>query len=137
MSAIASVRGVTRNYQQGPHTVRALRGVDLDVQEGDFLALMGPSGSGKSTLLNLFGGLDLPSEGEVQIEGRDLSRLSPSELSNLRRDRMGFIFQAYNLIPVLSAYENAEFVLLLQGRSTAERKRIVHETLGAVGLSGL
>jgi len=137
MSAIASVRGVTRNYQQGPHTVRALRGVDLDVQEGDFLALMGPSGSGKSTLLNLFGGLDLPSEGEVQIEGRDLSRLSPSELSNLRRDRMGFIFQAYNLIPVLSAYENAEFVLLLQGRSAAERKRIVHETLGAVGLSGL
>ena len=107
------------------------------MQEGDFLALMGPSGSGKSTLLNLFGGLDLPSEGEVQIEGRDLSRLSPSELSNLRRDRMGFIFQAYNLIPVLSAYENAEFVLLLQGRSAAERKRIVHETLGAVGLSGL
>ena len=124
MSVIASAKGVHRHYQQGPHTIKALQGVDLDVHQGDFLALMGPSGSGKSTLLNLFGGLDLPTEGQLEIEGNGLQDLTPAQLSNLRRDRMGFIFQAYNLIPVLSAYENAEFVLLLQGRSTAERKRI-------------
>ena len=137
MSAIASVRGVTRNYKQGPHTVRALRGVDLDVEEGDFLALMGPSGSGKSTLLNLLGGLDLPNEGEVSIEGKELSSLSKSALSDLRRDRMGFIFQSYNLIPVLSAFENAEFVLLLRGTPVAERNKIVMEMLAAVGLQGM
>jgi putative ABC transport system ATP-binding protein len=137
MSAIATVRGVTRNYQQGPHTVRALRGVDLEVQEGDFLALMGPSGSGKSTLLNLFGGLDLPSDGQVSIEGKELSSLTKGALSDLRRDRMGFIFQAYNLIPVLSAYENAEFVLLLRGTPAAERKKIVMEMLAEVGLQGM
>ena len=137
MSAIASVRGVTRNYQQGSHTVRALRGVDLDVQPGDFLALMGPSGSGKSTLLNLLGGLDLPTDGTVSIEGRELSAMSPAELSDMRRDRLGFIFQAYNLIPVLSAYENAEFVLLLRGMSAAERQQEVNQTLAAVGLQGM
>jgi len=137
MSAIASVRGVTRNYQQGSHTVRALRGVDLDVQPGDYLALMGPSGSGKSTLLNLLGGLDLPTDGTVSIEGRELSAMSPAELSDMRRDRLGFIFQAYNLIPVLSAYENAEFVLLLRGMSAAERQQEVNQTLAAVGLQGM
>jgi putative ABC transport system ATP-binding protein len=137
MSVIASARGVTRNYQQGPHTVRALRGVDLEVVQGDFLALMGPSGSGKSTLLNVFGGLDLPTEGDINIDGHDLAQLSKSELSDLRRDRMGFIFQAYNLIPVLTAYENAEFVLLLRGTPAAERKAIVMEMLAAVGLQGM
>jgi putative ABC transport system ATP-binding protein len=137
MSVIASARGVTRNYQQGPHTVRALRGVDLEVVQGDFLALMGPSGSGKSTLLNVFGGLDLPTEGDINIDGHDLAQLSKSELSDLRRDRMGFIFQAYNLIPVLTAYENAEFVLLLRGTPAAECKAIVMEMLAVVGLQGM
>ena len=137
MSVIASAKGVHRHYQQGPHTIKALQGVDLDVHHGDFLALMGPSGSGKSTLLNLFGGLDLPTEGQLEIEGKGLQDLSPAQLSNLRRDRMGFIFQAYNLIPVLSAYENAEFVLLLRGMGADERKRTVMEMLKAVGLEGM
>lgn len=137
MSVIASAKGVHRHYQQGPHTIKALQGVDLDVHQGDFLALMGPSGSGKSTLLNLFGGLDLPTEGQLEIEGNGLQDLTPAQLSNLRRDRMGFIFQAYNLIPVLSAYENAEFVLLLRGMGTDERKRTVMEMLKAVGLEGM
>ena len=137
MSVIASAKGVHRHYQQGPHTIKALQGVDLDVHQGDFLALMGPSGSGKSTLLNLFGGLDLPTEGQLEIEGQGLQDLTPAQLSNLRRDRMGFIFQAYNLIPVLSAYENAEFVLLLRGIGDDERKRTVMEMLKAVGLEGM
>ena len=137
MSVIASAKGVHRHYQQGPHTIKALQGVDLDVHQGDFLALMGPSGSGKSTLLNLFGGLDLPTEGQLEIEGKGLQDLTPAQLSNLRRDRMGFIFQAYNLIPVLSAYENAEFVLLLRGIGDDERKRTVMEMLKAVGLEGM
>lgn len=137
MSVIASAKGVHRHYQQGPHTIKALQGVDLDVHQGDFLALMGPSGSGKSTLLNLFGGLDLPTEGQLEIEGKGLQDLTPAQLSNLRRDRMGFIFQAYNLIPVLSAYENAEFVLLLRGMGADERKRTVMEMLKAVGLEGM
>ncbi len=137
MTAIASVRGVTRDYKQGSHTVRALRGVDLDVNQGDFLALMGPSGSGKSTLLNLLGGLDLPTSGEVSIEGTGLSTLTQAALSEVRRDRLGFIFQAYNLIPVLTAYENAEFVMLLQGKSAAERKKVVMQVLRDVGLEGM
>ena len=137
MSAIATVRGVTRHYQQGPHTIQALRGVDLDIEKGDFMALMGPSGSGKSTLLNLLGGLDVPTNGEVTVDGKRFDTMSPGELSNLRRDRLGFIFQAYNLIPVLTAYENAEFVLLLQGKSAAERKKTVMATLADVGLGGL
>lgn len=137
MSVIASASGVHRHYQQGPHTIKALQGVDLDVQQGDFLALMGPSGSGKSTLLNLFGGLDLPTEGSLEVEGKGLQDMTPAELSNMRRDRMGFIFQAYNLIPVLSAFENAEFVLLLRGTPADERKRIVMDMLASVGLQGM
>ncbi|MCO4746915.1 MAG: ABC transporter ATP-binding protein [Proteobacteria bacterium] len=137
MTTIASVRDVSREYQQGPHTIRALNGVDLDVEQGDFMALMGPSGSGKSTLLNLLGGLDLPTGGEVTIEGHGLSTLTEKALSELRRDRLGFIFQSYNLIPVLTAFENAEFVLMLQGKSPAERKATVMKTLAEVGLEGL
>jgi putative ABC transport system ATP-binding protein len=137
MTTIASVRDVSREYQQGPHTIRALDGVSLDVMQGDFMALMGPSGSGKSTLLNLLGGLDLPTAGEVTIEGHGLSTLGEKALSELRRDRLGFIFQSYNLIPVLTAFENAEFVLMLQGKSAAERRTIVMKTLAEVGLEGL
>ena len=109
--AIVNVKGLTRNYQQGTHTVRALRGVDLEIEPGEFTALMGPSGSGKSTLLNLIGGLDEPSGGAVLVEGKDLAQMSRTERSDMRRDRLGFIFQAYNLMPVLTAYENAEIVL--------------------------
>ena len=111
--SIVSVRGLSRDYVQGVHTVHALRSVDLDIEPGEFTVLMGPSGSGKSTLLNLIGGLDQPTAGSVKIEDADLATMTPAERSDLRRDRLGFVFQAYNLIPVLTAAENAEFVLQL------------------------
>lgn len=135
--AIVSVRELSRDYQQGEHTVRALRGVSLDIEPGEFTALMGPSGSGKSTLLNLIGGLDKPTAGSVEIEGTDLAAMTAAERSDIRRDRLGFIFQAYNLIPVLTAAENAEFVLQLQGKTVKERRERAFEMLAAVGLEGM
>ncbi|MEO0600418.1 MAG: ABC transporter ATP-binding protein [Myxococcota bacterium] len=134
---IVTVRDLERNYQQGAITVRALRGVDLEIAPGEFTALMGPSGSGKTTLLNQIGALDTPTRGQVFIEEQDLTRLSSGELSDLRLRRLGFIFQSYNLIPVLSALENAEFVLMLRGVPAAERRKTVIETLHAVGLAGM
>lgn len=135
--AIISVQGLTREYSQGEHTVHALRGVDLAVESGEFLALMGASGSGKTTLLNLMGGLDEPTAGSVQIEGCDIGGISAGERSDLRRDRIGFVFQAYNLVPVLTALENAEMVLLLRGVPARERRERVMKTLVSVGLEGL
>lgn len=135
--SIVSVRKLTRDYHQGEHTVQALRGVDLDIQPGEFTALMGPSGSGKSTLLNLIGGLDKPTAGSVEIEGANLATMTAAERSDLRRDRLGFVFQAYNLIPVLTAAENAEFVLQLQGKDATARRERAFETLAAVGLEGM
>jgi len=135
--AIVSVQGVTRVYQQGRVEVHALRGLDLEVQAGELTALYGPSGSGKTTLLNLIGALDLPTSGRVLIEGRNLGDLSRKELSHLRRDRIGFVFQAYNLIPVLTAYENAETVLALQGVDAEERARRVGALFAEMGLEGL
>ena len=134
---IVSVRGLKRDYPQGSHTVHALQGVDLDIEAGDFVALMGASGSGKTTLLNLIGGLDTPSAGSVSIEGETLSSLSPNALSDLRRDRVGFVFQSYNLVPVLSAVENTEMVLLLRGETPAKRRAQAMATLSEVGLSGM
>jgi len=134
---IVSVQGVMRDYTQGEHTVRALRGVDLTVESGEFMALMGPSGSGKTTLLNLIGGLDVPTSGTISVEDTELSALSPGVLSDLRRDRIGFVFQAYNLVPVLTAVENTEMVLLLQGADPDERRARALETLASVGLEGL
>ena len=134
---IVTVQGVRRDYAQGEHTVHALRGVDLTVEPGEFMALMGPSGSGKTTLLNLIGGLDIPTGGSVAIEGTELSDLKPGALSDLRRDRIGFVFQAYNLVPVLTAVENTEMVLLLRGKPVAERREQAMRTLAAVGLEGL
>ncbi len=135
--SIVSVRGLTREYEQGSVTVHALRGVDLDIEPGEFTALMGPSGSGKTTLLNQVGALDRPTAGSVVVEGRDLTSLSAGQLSDLRLRRLGFIFQSYNLIPVLTAMENAEFVLVLRGEPKAERRRRVLDTLASVGLTGL
>jgi putative ABC transport system ATP-binding protein len=135
--AIVSVRGVTRDYPQGKLIVNALRGVDLAVGPGEFSALMGPSGSGKTTLLNLIGGLDRPTSGTVTVEGRELGALSRGEVADLRLRRLGFVFQAYNLVPVLTAYENAEFVMMLQGVPAADRKERTMEMLAAVGLEGL
>ncbi len=135
--SIVSVSDLTREYPQGTHVVHALRGVDLDIDSGEFTALMGPSGSGKTTLLNLIGALDEPTAGSVTIDGKLLGELSAAERSDLRLERLGFVFQSYNLIPVLSAYENAEFVLMLRGMPAAERKQRVMETLASVGLQGM
>ena len=135
--AVVTLEAVTRTYRQGAVDVPALRGLDLTVRKGEFLALCGPSGSGKTTALNLIGALDKPTSGEVTVEGRRLSTMSRSELSRLRRDRIGFVFQAYNLIPVLTAYENAESVMALQGVGDAERKKRVMKLLAEVGLEGM
>jgi putative ABC transport system ATP-binding protein len=135
--SIIQVRNLARTYKQGSLEVKALRGVDLDIEPGEFTVLMGPSGSGKTTLLNQIGALDLPDSGSIQVEGRELAGMSKGDLAKLRLERLGFVFQAYNLVPVLSAYENAEFVLLLQGVTASERRERVMSLLEAVGLKGM
>ncbi|MCB9743867.1 MAG: ABC transporter ATP-binding protein [Alphaproteobacteria bacterium] len=135
--AIVSVKGARREYRQGQITVKALNGVDLDIEPGEFTALMGPSGSGKTTLLNLIGGLDEPSGGSIVVDGKDLAQMSAAERSKMRLERIGFVFQAYNLIPVLSAFENAEFVMMMMGASASEREARVMQTLKDVGLEGM
>ena len=135
--AIVEMKGVTRNYQQGEVTVRALRGLDLEIEAGEFTALVGPSGSGKTTALNMIGALDKPTSGSVRLEGKELAQMTRKQRSQLRRDRIGFVFQAYNLIPVLTAYENAESVLALQGMPKAERKKVVGDLLDELGLEGM
>jgi len=133
--AIIRVRGVTKVFRQGDVEVHALRGVDMDVTEGEFSALAGPSGSGKTTLLNLIGVLDHPTEGTIEVGGRDVSTLGKGDAADFRLDHVGFIFQAYNLVPVLSAYENAEFTLLLRGMSREERAEVVEPLMERVGLT--
>ncbi|MBN1608891.1 MAG: ABC transporter ATP-binding protein [Polyangiaceae bacterium] len=135
--AIIELAKVTRVYRQGSVDVPALRGLDFSVNRGEFLALSGPSGSGKTTTLNLIGALDKPTSGSVKLEGQDLATLGARALSRIRRDRIGFVFQAYNLVPVLTAYENAEIVLALQGVAPAARRERVLDLLRAVGLEGL
>jgi putative ABC transport system ATP-binding protein len=137
MESIVRLKEVTKDYGQGDVIVHALRGVTLDIEAGDFMAMAGPSGSGKSTLLNIIGGLDKPTSGEIEVEGRSIVALSISELSRLRRDRIGFIFQSYNLVPVLTAFENAEYVLMLQGATIDERREKVNKLLNEVGLEGM
>ena len=137
MAAIVKLEGVTKVYQDGKVAVSALRGIDLELQKGEFVAVAGPSGSGKTTLLNIIGGLDKPTKGNVFLEEKPLSAMSRGELSRLRLHRIGFIFQSYNLVPVLTAYENAEFVLLLQKRPAEERRKRVVNLLEEVGLAGL
>ncbi len=133
---IVKATNINKTYQQGKVEVKALRGVDLNVGEGDFIALAGPSGSGKTTMLNIIGGLDIPDSGSVSINGHDFGKMNPSELANLRLHKIGFVFQAYNLIPVLSALENVEYVMLLQGMPLNERREKSHAILDDVGLSG-
>jgi len=134
---VVRFEGVTKVYRQGDVDVHALRGLDLSIFRGEFVALWGPSGSGKTTALNLIGALDSPTSGTLTLEGTDLSKMSRRALSAMRRDRIGFVFQSYNLIPVLSAYENAESVMLLQGVPQAERKVRVMKLLEDVGLKGM
>jgi putative ABC transport system ATP-binding protein len=135
--AVVDCAGVTKVYRQGTQEVHALRGLTLEIATGEFTAICGPSGSGKTTLLNLIGALDRPSAGTIHLEGRDLGAMSQRERSHLRRDRIGFVFQAYNLMPVLTAYENAEMVLALQGVGVEERHDRVEQILADVGLEGL
>lgn len=134
---IVTCRGVSKVFGKGDLAVRALRDVHLDILSGDFATLAGPSGSGKTTLLNMIGALDTPTSGEVTIEGRALGGMSRAEMSDLRLHKVGFVFQAFNLIPVLSALENVEFVLELQGVAQAERRQRAAEALKEVGLAGL
>jgi putative ABC transport system ATP-binding protein len=134
---IVELSNVEKVYRQGKVDVYALRGLTFDIGKGEFTAICGPSGSGKTTTLNLIGALDTPTRGKVLVEGRDLSTLGRSALSKLRRDRIGFVFQAYNLVPVLSAFENAELVMALQGVSSSKRRERVMKLLADVGLAGM
>ncbi len=133
--AIVSVEQVTRRFPLDHSFVTALDGLSLSIDRGEFLAISGPSGSGKSTLLNLIGCIDKPTSGRILIEGTDSSRLSPSQTSVLRRVKIGFVFQTFNLIPVFTAAENVEYPLLVQGFSSSERRRRVAAALENVGLS--
>ncbi len=134
---IVSCRKVGKSFGKGELQVQALVDVDLDILPGDFATLAGPSGSGKTTLLNMIGALDHPTSGEVVIDGQSLSGLSKDQLSDLRLHKIGFVFQAYNLIPVLSARENIEFVLELQGEAKEARRARAEALLEQVGLGGL
>jgi putative ABC transport system ATP-binding protein len=127
---------VTKRYQQGQVTVQALKDISLQIDKGEFLAVAGPSGSGKTTLLNMIGGLDLLDSGSIFVDGEAFESMSQSQLANLRLHKIGFVFQAYNLIPVLSAIENVEYVMLLQGLPSQERRAKSRAILDEVGLAG-
>lgn len=135
--AVLKLENVSRIYRQGGQTTRALDNVRLTLEAGEFVAIAGPSGSGKTTLLNIAAGLDQPSHGDVWIRDQHLNQMSRQNLARLRLTQIGFIFQAYNLVPVLTAEENAEFILLLRGVPAGERKEKVRAVLKAVGLEGL
>jgi putative ABC transport system ATP-binding protein len=129
-----TTKGITKIYNPNKIAVHALNGVDVTIDAGEFTAIVGPSGSGKTTLLNIIGGLDRPTDGEVKIGSTNIAELNDNQLIDFRKENIGFVFQAYNLIPVLTAKENVEFVMLLQGRSKTERDERVNELLHAVGL---
>ena len=134
---VIALQDVTKVYRQGSVDIHALRGLSMEVEPGEFTAVCGPSGSGKTTMLNLIGALDAATSGSIVLEGQELGSLNKKELSELRRDRIGFVFQAYNLMPVLTAYENAEMVLWVQGVDAASRRERVMGLLEQVGLKGL
>jgi putative ABC transport system ATP-binding protein len=135
MAAVVSIQNVVKRYTRGKQQVEVLHGLNLEVEGGEFLALMGPSGSGKTTLLNLIGGLDRPDSGEVVVAGERIDRLSSGDLARWRARHVGFVFQFYNLLPVLTAERNVEVPLLLTKLSRAQRKRNVHAALELVGLA--
>lgn len=132
--AIVTCTGLVKTYRQGKVNVQALRGVSLSIDTGGFVALAGPSGSGKTTVLNLIGSLDVPDAGNIIVDGNDYATMGQSRLAELRLHKIGFIFQAYNLIPVLSALENVEYVMLLQGVPATERRERARSILDEVGL---
>ena len=136
MKSVIETRKLSRHYGAGDTLVKALDDVNILIEPGEFTAIVGPSGSGKSTLLQLIGGLDIPDHGKVLLSEKEISEMSGQELSDFRRDHIGFIFQAYNLIPLLSAAENCEYIMLLQGIPAVERKKRVYDMLAQVGLKG-
>ncbi|MFI4890697.1 MAG: ABC transporter ATP-binding protein [Steroidobacterales bacterium] len=137
MSAIIQCRGVTKTYTQGSVGVPALQGIDLDIESGDFATLAGPSGSGKTTLLSLIGGLDRPTDGEISVDGESIGSMEKNRLADLRLHKIGFVFQSFSLIPVLSAMENVEFILQLLNVPRGIREARALEVLREVGLDGL
>src|SRR5262252_61890 len=133
--SLIRARGLDKTYRRGGEEIHVLRNLNLDVDRGDFVAFMGPSGSGKSTLLNLLGGLDVPTEGSITVAGDELTRMSGGKLTEWRARHVGFIFQMYNLIPVLTAFQNVELPLLMTNLSKSERRKHVETALGVVGLA--
>ena len=136
MENVIETKNLFKTFGEGDLAIKALNDVNFQVKKGEFTALVGPSGSGKTTLLNMIGGLDEPSSGEVILDGQNIRELKKSQMTKFRQDHIGFVFQAYNLIPVLSAYENAEFIMLLQGVPAKERQERVYQLLKEVGLEG-
>lgn len=134
-AALVRVRNLDKRYTRGNEEIHVLQGLNLDVDAGDFVAFMGPSGSGKTTLLNLLGGLDLPTSGSISVAGDEITRMSAGKLTTWRARHVGFVFQLYNLIPVLTAFQNVELPLLLTKLSKAERRKHVETALGIVGLT--
>ena len=132
---VVALRGIHKTYRLGLHTIPALQGVDLSVARGELLALTGPSGSGKSTILNLCGLIDTPDSGEIELNGQPVQGLSENALTLLRRDALGFVFQSFNLVPVMTVAENVDYPLFLAGVPAAERRQRVADQLAAVGLS--
>lgn len=136
MKNVIETKKVNKIFGEGEIAVHALNDVTVAIKKGEFTALVGPSGSGKTTLLNMIGGLDIPNSGNVILNNQDIGALKKSDMTEFRQKNIGFVFQAYNLIPVLSAYENAEFIMLLQGVEKEERKKRVYKLLHEVGLEG-
>ncbi|MBX2815596.1 MAG: ABC transporter ATP-binding protein [Saprospiraceae bacterium] len=134
-NSVIEIRDLKKSYTETKVHVHALQGVDLIIEKGEFTAIVGPSGSGKTTLLNIIGGLDRPTHGNVKLNGQDIGLLSDNQLIDFRRDHIGFVFQSYNLIPVLTAKENVEFVMLLQKQTQADRDARTLELMTAVGLA--
>ena len=134
MASLVSLRNLTKTYQRGPEKIQVLHGVDLDIDRGDFVALMGPSGSGKSTLLNLIGGLDASTAGEITVDGARIDQMRGGQLAQWRSDHVGFVFQFYNLMPMLTAQKNVELPLLLTPLGAAQRRQNADTALRLVGL---
>src|SRR3984893_5852975 len=133
--SLIRVRGLNKTYRRGGENIQVLQGLNLDVDQADFVAFMGPSGSGKTTLLNLLGGLDVPSAGSITVAGDEITHMSSSKLTHWRARHVGFIFQMYNLIPVLTAYQNVELPLILTKLSKADRRKHIETALAVVGLA--
>src|ERR1700704_5354311 len=134
-NSLIQVRGLDKTYRRGGEEIQVLQRLNLDVDKGDFVAFMGPSGSGKTTLLNLMGGLDVPSSGSISVDGDEITHMSASKLTQWRARHVGFVFQMYNLIPVLTAFQNVELPLLLTKLSASDRRKHVETALSVVGLS--